>query len=172
MDLSTLGLTPEQMTALEGHITETKNGFSQSEGDKIRTDYTKRMKLVEDELVQYKPKTKSEGEIALDLRIKEFEDKEKVMSGKEKLADITSKLAAQGLSSELAKFLQGSESVETDITSLKEIFTNLKIDGGFKPVNHTGGADAITKEKFNKMGYGEKTSLYASNPDLYARLSK
>lgn len=172
MDLSTLGITPEQMTALQGHISESNTTYGQSEGDKVRTDYTKKMKLIEDELVQYKPVAKSEGEIALDLRIKEFEDKEKAMSGKEKLADITSKLAAQGLPSELAKFLQGAENVETGITSLKEIFTNLKIDGGFKPVNHTGGADSITKEKFNKMGYGEKTSLYASNPDLYARLSK
>jgi hypothetical protein len=172
MDLSTLGLTEVQMTALNAHISESNTGFGQSEGDKVRGEYSKKIKLVEDELVKYKPINKTEGELALDLRLKAIEEREKASLGKEKLTDITAKLNAQGLPSELAKYLQGAENVETDITSLKEMFTAMKIDGSFKPVNHTGGADAITKEKFNKMGYGEKSALYASNKELYERLSK
>jgi len=168
MDLSTLNLTPELMTALEGHIT----GLTQSEGDKIRTEYTKKMKVTEDELGKYRPVTKTESEIALDARLKIIEDKEKALSGKERLADITTKLNAQGLPSELAKYLQGAENVETDITSLKEMFNGLKIDGSFKPGNHSTGGDAITKEQFGKMSYSERTALYKSNQDLYERLSK
>lgn len=172
MDLSTLNLSTEQMVALNTHITESNTTFGQSEGDKVRTDYSKKMKLVEDELVKYKPVTKTEGELALDVRLKALEDKEKELLNREKLTSINTKLTEQGLPSQFSKYLQNSENVETEITSLKEMFNSFKIDGSFKPNTHGSGAESITKEKFNKMGYGEKSALYKSNPDLYERLSK
>lgn len=186
MDLTTLNLTPEQMTALEGHIgevtTKAKEGLiskedltklTQAEGDKVRTEYSKKLKDTADELNKYKPKQKSEAEIELENRLKVLEDKEKEVQGKEKLLDITTKLNEQGLPSQLGKYLTGVEDVETEINSLKEVFNNLKIDGSFKPDKHNkGAADFITKEQFLKMSYMERMNLFKSNKDLYDRLSK
>lgn len=44
---------------------------------------------------------------------------------------------------------------------------------GTKPVSgNTGGAGAITKEQFTKMGYKERVELYNTNKELYDELSK
>ena len=44
---------------------------------------------------------------------------------------------------------------------------------GAKPVSgNTGGAGAITKEQFTKMGYKERVELYNTNKELYDELSK
>lgn len=44
---------------------------------------------------------------------------------------------------------------------------------GVKPVSgNTGGAGAITKEQFTKMGYKERVELYNTNKELYDELSK
>ena len=166
MDLTTLNLSPEQTLELEGHIT----GITQSETDKVRTEYTKKSKLIEDELVKYKPVDKSESEIALDTRLKALEDKEKEVLGKEKMLDINSKLTEQGLPSQFSKYLLNSEDVETEITSLKEMFNNSTLNGGFKPTDHK--ANSITKEQFKGMSYSERATLSTKNPELYKQLAK
>jgi len=172
MDLSTLGITPEQMTELEGHISESNTTFGQSSEDRVRTEYSKKLKVATDELEVYKPTVKTESEKAMDIRLQALETRENELKGKEQLSTLTAKLSESGLPSQLSKYLVGVEDIDTEITSLKEMFNSLKIDGSFKPVNHTGGADAITNEKFAKMSYKEKAALYTTNQDLFERLSK
>lgn len=144
----------------------------QSETDKVRTEYSKKLKDKDDELNKYKPKEKSEAEIELEKRLKVLEDKEKEVNKKEKLLNISNELDKQGLPKQLAKYLVGVDDVDTEINSLKEVFNNSKIDGSFKPDNHTGTKDSITKDQFMKMGYADRLNLFKSNKELYDRLSK
>ena len=190
MDLTTLNLSQEQMTALEGHITEevskAKEGFKdyiakddmnkllQSETDKVRTEYSKKLKDSTEELNKYKPKDKSESEIELEKRLKILEDKEKEVAKKEKLLNISDQLKEQGLPSQLAKYLSGVEidKVETEIGSLKDIFNAAKIDTSYKPDSHKPKVESVTKEQFLKMSYMDRVNLFNSNKDLYNKLSK
>lgn len=156
--------TPEQQAEVDKLI--------QSEQDKVRTEYSKKLKETQDELVKYKPKEKSEAELTLEARLKALEDKEKEVSRKEKTLDIAKKLDEQGLPSTLSKYLVGAEDVETEIGNLKQVFNSNLIDSSFKPKAHNGGGDAITKEQFLKMNYADRVNLFKTNEDLYKRLSK
>lgn len=146
----------------------------QSSNDKIRTEYSKKLKDANDELNKYKPKDKSPAEIEMEKRLKILEDKEKEVAKKEKVMNISSKLESQGLPIQLAKYLSGVEDdkVETEIGSLKEIFNTAKINSGFKPDNHKSKEDSITKEQFQKMGLMDRMNLFKTNQELYEKLSK
>lgn len=165
-------LPPIATTTNKTYTEEDIKKILQSETDKVRTEYSKKLKDKDDELNKYKPKEKSETEIELENRLKVVEDKEKEVSKKEKLLDITNKLTEQGLPSELGKYLTGAEDVETEIKSLKKVFNNNKIDGSFKPENHAGTKDSITKDQFMKMGYADRLNIFKTNKELYDRLSK
>lgn len=69
MELNIEGLTQEQIDAVQKLV--------QSHEDRIRTDYSKKLKDVQTELDQYKPKEKSDAEKALEDRIANLEAKEK-----------------------------------------------------------------------------------------------
>lgn len=190
MDLTSLNLTTEQMTELEGHITEEvnkgKEGFkdyiskedlakiTKTETDKIHTEYGKKLKALEDELVKYKPKNKSEAEIELEKRLKILENKEKEISKKEKVINIVNQLKEQGLPKEFAKYLSDveDEKLGDEIGNLQKILTENKIAGSFKPDGHKSTDISITKEQFNNMGYMERLNLFNNNKDLYEKLSQ
>ena len=59
MNIEELGLSEEQLANV--------NKYVQSETDKVRTDYSKKLKDANDELAKYKPVEKSDEEKALDL---------------------------------------------------------------------------------------------------------
>lgn len=63
---------------------EEVNKLKQSAEDKVRTEYTKRIKALESELKEYKPKTLTDEEKALQDKIKALEDKEKELEFKER----------------------------------------------------------------------------------------
>lgn len=190
MDIKELGLNDEQGAKVTeyvtGEVTKAKEVFKdyvskedlnkqlQSETDKVRTEYSKKLKDATDELNKYKPKDKSDAEIEMEKRLKILEDKEKEVAQKEKVLNVSNKLKEQGLPEQLAKYLSGVEDdkVETEIGSLKEIFNNAQIQSGFKPDSHKSKEDSITKEQFKKMGYLDRLNLFKSNNELYQKLSK
>ena len=189
MDLTTLGLTEAQMTELNGHIAtevnttkdsykgfmskEDSTKFTQSETDKVRTEYSKQIKGFEDKIKILEPVTKTDAEKAMDARVLAIEDREKLATSKEKLLSTTDMLKAQGLPAELAKLLQSvkAEEVETEITSLKAVFEALKLDNSYKPSTHKASNESMTKDQFKVLSYTERASLYTSNPTLYTKLS-
>lgn len=77
MELNIEGLTQEQIDAV--------NKLVQSHEDRIRTDYSKKLKDVQTELDQYKPKQKSESELAIEQRIANLEAKEQELASKESM---------------------------------------------------------------------------------------
>lgn len=159
-------------TYTEEEVTKLLKAKLQSETDKVRTEYSKKLKDKDDELNKYKPKEKSETEIELENRLKVIEDKEKEVSKKERLLNISDELEKQGLPKQLNKYLLEVKDTATEINSLKEIFNNSKLDNSYKPSSHNSQKDSITKEQFLKMGYADRLNLFKSNKELYNRLSK
>lgn len=152
MELTELNLSEEQLAGV--------NSILQSEGNKIRTKYSKEINDLKAKL----PKEKTEEELAY--------EKEKADFKREKAQfELSKQLSDKGLNAELSKFLNtdGVEDLETYISDLNKLL------GGkdFVPSKgHNNGASNITKEQFSKMNYMERQKLYIENKDLYNILSK
>ena len=125
----------------------------QSENDKIRTEYSKKVK----ELEKFKPVDKSETEIELETLKKELAD----TKFSKTLKDI-------GVDDSLAKFIRSDANMDELGTFVKGFAQTQK---DFVPSLNMGD-NSITKEQFKKMGITDKTKLYESNPELYNQLKQ
>lgn len=160
MTLEEMNLTEEQLAQVTKYV--------QSETDKVRTDYSQKLKTANEELSKYKPTEKSETELALEQKMKELEEKEKELSKRESSLNIENKLAAKGLPKELAQYLNISSDNEDEvINKIGEYVLN----NGTVPSKHSKST-GVTKEEFKKMNYIERAKLFQSNPELYNALSK
>ncbi|WP_373205916.1 capsid assembly scaffolding protein Gp46 family protein [Clostridium tertium] len=159
--LEELNLTTEQM--------EVVNKVIQSETDKVRTEYSKKIKDLEGKL----PKELSADEKALQERIKALEEKERDLQQKELTTNLQAKLKDKGLNEQLANYLkiQDVEDLETYISDIAKVI-NVQVDDGYKPKNHERHDTKITKNEFNNMNYVERMNLYNNNKTLYDALSK
>ncbi|NFR24920.1 capsid assembly scaffolding protein Gp46 family protein [Clostridium sporogenes] len=153
---------------------EDLNKKIQSAEDRVRTEYSKKIKDMENKIKELAPVQKSQSELDMEQRIKALEQKEKEVQAKERLLNINNKLVEKGLPQGLTKFLnvEGLEDVETSLNELKEIFNNTALNNSFKPKNHSNAKEVVSKEQFNKMSYMERQKLYETNQELYKKLSK
>lgn len=158
-----MNLTDEQLANVQKYV--------QSHEDRIRTDYSKRLKDANDELAKYKPKEKSDEEKALEERITALENKEKELASKEKAMTIANKLKEKGIPTELAQYLSVGDDVDETVEKVGALFGNYFLDGTVKPTNHITHK-GITREDFKRMGYAERAKLYSENPELYKALNK
>ena len=163
MDIKELNLTDEQMAEVQKLL--------QSHEDRIRTDYSKRLKDANDELAKYKPVEKSDAEKALEERITALENKEKELASKEKAMTIANKLKEKGIPTELAQYLSVGDNVDETVEKVGALFGNYFLDATAKPTNHQTHK-GITREDFKRMGYAERAKLYSENPELYKALNK
>lgn len=155
------GFSEEQMEQIKKVV--------QGETDRVRTDYTTKIK----ELEQYKPVDKTPQEIALEERLKALEDKEKEIANKERQSQLQSKLQEKGLDSKLVKWVRfDDENFDTQLDEFANVMNNMLLDGSYKPSTHVSNKDIITKEQFAEMGYSERSNLMENNPTLYAKLSE
>ena len=164
MELNIEGLTQEQIDAV--------NKLVQSHEDRIRTDYSKKLKDVQTELDQYKPKQKSESELALEQRIANLEAKEKEVANKERAMTIADKLKAKGLPSELAQYLNLGEDIDGSIDKVGDTLGNYFLGQVSNPSGNHATNKGITKADFAKMSYSERAKLFQENNELYKALSK
>lgn len=158
-----MNLSEEQMADVQKLL--------QSHEDRIRTDYSKKLKDANDELAKYKPVEKSDEEKALEERVAILEAKEKELADRERAMTIANKLKEKELPVELAKYLNVGEDIDTTIEELGTVFGNYFLEGSNKPTNHNT-YKGLTKKDFVQMSYGERAKLYAENPTLYSALSK
>ena len=163
MNIDELNLTDETKAQVEKLL--------QSETDRIRTEYSKKLKDVNEELSQYKPKEKSDSEKALEERIAKLEAREKELANKEQSMTLASKLKEKNLPTDLAKYLNVGEDMDKTIDEVGALFGNYFLDGSNVPSNHNANK-GITKKDFQKMGYAERAKLYNENPTLFEALSK
>lgn len=158
-----MNLTDEQLANVQKYV--------QSHEDRIRTDYSKRLKDANDELAKYKPVEKSDAEKALEDRISALEAKEKELANKEKAMTIANKLKEKELPEGLAQYLSVGDDVDKAIDEVGALFGNYFLNGSNKPSNHNTNK-GITKKDFQKMSYMERTKLFQENPTLYNALNK
>ena len=163
MELTEMNLTDEQLANVQRYV--------QSHEDRIRTDYSKRLKDANDELAKYKPVEKSDAEKALEDRISALEAKEKELANKEKAMTIANKLKDKGIPTELAQYLSVGDDVDDTVEKVGALFGNYFLDGTSKPTSHQTHK-GITREDFKRMGYAERAKLYSENPELYKALNK
>ncbi len=127
----------------------------QSETDRVRTQYSQKLKAAEKERDALKPAEKTEAEIALDARAAELSKRERVFACKEAGIDVA-----------FADML----APDADLSKLSEL---LKNTGAYVPGNknkETGGS--MTKEQFAALSYSKQAKIYAENPELYNALIK
>lgn len=163
MELTEMNLTDEQLANVQKYV--------QSHEDRIRTDYSKRLKDANDELAKYKPVEKSDAEKALEDRITALEAKEKELANKEKAMTIANKLKDKGIPTELAQYLSVGDDVDKTIDEVGALFGNYFLNGSNKPSNHNTHK-GITKQDFKKMSYAERAKIFQENPTLYQALNK
>jgi hypothetical protein len=157
------GLTDEQIASITKIV--------QSETDKVRTDYSGRLKAANDEIAKFKPAEKSEQERALEERIKKIEEKEQQLNAKEKQNTIAEKLKEKGLPVELSSFISIGDDIDSDVEKVATTLGKYFLNSNYKPEGHAN-SKGITKEQFAKMSYIERAKLYEENPELYKMLSK
>ena len=163
MNIEELNLSDETKAQVEKLI--------QSETDRVRTEYSQKLKTVNEELNQYKPKEKSDAEKALEERISALEAKEKELANKEKAMTIANKLKEKELPEGLAQYLSVGDDVDKTIDEVGALFGNYFLNGSNKPSNHNTNK-GITKKDFQKMSYMERTKLFQENPQLFEILNK
>lgn len=141
---------------LSDEVIEKLNGVAnkaiQSETDKVRTEYSKKVK----ELDQYKPKEKSAEQIELEQLKSELANTKFQKS----LNDI-------GVSNDMAKYLKS----DIDLDEFKTFYEGFNQSKDYVAKNHAKDT-GMSKEQFKALSYGEKAKLYTENPSLYAQLKK
>lgn len=153
---------------LEGEVLENVKKLIQAEGDRVRSEYSAKIKELEGKV----PKQQTEEEKALETRLKALEDKEKELNNRERLSKVTETLSSKGLNGRLAKYLNIGEDADLE-TYIGEIVDVIgKQANTYKAKGHKGTGTEITKEQFNKMNYNERAKLYNKNKELYDALSK
>lgn len=166
--------TTEENTETKTYNEEELQKKVQSAEDRIRTEYSKKIKTLEEELKRLKPKEKTEAEIELEKRIQALENKEKELQKKELEIQVSKTLENNGLPSQLANFIkmEGVEDVESYLTEIKEVLNKHLVNNSYKPKNHSSNKTSITKEQFKKMSLLEKQKLYRENEALYNKLAE
>lgn len=162
MELSELNLSEEQLENVKKII--------QGAEDRVRTDYSKKLKDTTSELAKYKPNEKSDAEKQLEEKMKELELKEKELNNKTKIYEVEGKLSELGLPKELGKFLNIGDNIDESIKEVGTCVNSYFLNNGSKPNTHSK-QQGVTKEQFKSMSYGERAKLLQTNPDLYNMLS-
>ena len=122
----------------------------QGETDSVRTEYSQKIK----DLEQYKPQEKSETEIALEKAQNELANYKFMETCKSK-----------GINADLAQYLKS----DADLDAVLKVIPTKSADFVPNGVNTTG-ACGISRADFKKMTYTEKAKLYTESPELYASL--
>ena len=145
-----LNLSEEQASKLNDVVGKS----IQSETDKVRTEYSKKVK----ELEQYKPVEKSAEQIELETLKKELAE----TKFSKTLKDI-------GVDDSLAKFIKS----DIDVEEFGNFYKGFKqVQQDFIPNNMNQNESSITKEQFKNMNYQQKAELYEKSPELFQLLNQ
>ena len=163
--------TNDNSTDAEQTVTMSQAEFNkkiQGEGDRVRTEYSKKVKELEAKIKELTPVKKTEAEI-------DFENRLAALEAREKKAALLDSLTENGISHEFADYFRS----DADIAGFSKIY-KAAIDSevqkkvqvnGYVPDGHKAGT-SITKDDFAKMNMTQKEKLYAENPELYKSLTK
>lgn len=154
----------EDLNITDNELLEGVKKLLQAETDRVRTEYSNKIK----ELEKYKPVEKTPKELELEKREKALIEKEKEIKDAERVSKVQKLLCDKGLNKELSKYLNIND--ETDLETLTDDLSKL-MKNDFIPHNNTGKGN-VTKEQFKKMSYSEQVKLYQDDKNLYNSLIK
>lgn len=150
-------------------ITLSKDDFNkkiQGEADRVRTEYSKKLKELETKVKELTPIEKTEAEIDFENRLANLEAKEKKMA-------LMDSLTENGVSHEFADYFKSDADIKAFANIYKSVIekeVQRKITkNGYVPENHKAGT-TLTKEDFAQMNMSEKEQLFSENPELYKTL--
>lgn len=164
---TTVEITPDIQKLIDAAV--------QSEGDKVRTEYSKKMKSLEKDI-----KAKMTEE---EIKIKELTDRENAIAEKEALQakkeaieKTKEQLNSKGINANFIDYLMDADNEKIDkfdklFKAEIEKVVNERLAGS-NPKASTNTNTAITKDDFKKMSYMERNALFHNNPELYKQLSK
>ena len=160
----------EDLNIEDKELLENLKKVIQSAEDKVRTEYSKKIKELEGKL----PKPKSEEEKSLEERLKALEDRDKELSKREQKLNAEGILKDKGLDTKLSKYLtlDGVEDLETYINEIADVIGNQTKGSSYNPKGHKGQGTTITKDQFKAMSLMEKQKLYETDKDTYLALTK
>ena len=148
----------EQLQLNEEQVELVKK-FEQSTEDRIRTDYSQRLRDAEARLKELTPTELTEEQKEIESLKKELE-----------LTKFNNALKDMGVSNEMAKYLKQ----DINLDDFKAFYDSIKTAPNDYVPNDTninlGGG--ITKEQFSKMTISERTELYNTNAELYQQLTQ
>ena len=160
----------EDLNIEDKELLENLKKVIQGAEDKVRTEYSKKIKELEGKL----PKEKSPEELSVEERIKALEERERQADIREQKLNAEGILKDKGLDTKLSKYitLDGVEDLETYITEIADVIGNQTNKKNWIPKGHTSGNTTITKDQFKKMSLMEKQKLYETDKDTYLALTK
>lgn len=158
-------------TETEQTVTMSKEDFDkkiQGEADRVRTEYSKKVKELEAKIKELTPVQKTEAEI-------DFENRLAALEVREKKAALLNSLTEKGISHEFADYFRNDADIEAFSKIYKSVIDSevqKKVQAnGYVPDGHKSGT-SITKEDFAKMNMSQKEQLFNENPELYKTLTK
>lgn len=139
----------------------------QSAADKVRTEYSKKIKELESKVEELTPTQKSEAEIDYENRLATLEAKEKRMA-------LIDSLTEKGVDRKFADYFKSDVNVDDFLTFYNDevesqIAKRIR-ENGYVPDSHKSG-DVITQDTFKKMSMDELERLFTENPALYRSLA-
>ena len=153
----------------EQTVTMSKEDFDkkiQGEADRVRTEYSKKLKELETKVKELTPIEKTEAEIDFENKLANLEAKEKKMA-------LMDSLTENGVSHEFADYFKSDADIKAFANIYKSVIekeVQRKITkNGYVPENHKSGT-TLTKEDFAQMNMSEKEQLFSENPELYKTL--
>ena len=184
----TEGATEEQGATSEGEqeqqalTMEEVQKMIQSETDKVRTEYSQRLKEIEKEKEELEKEKMSEEEkkqYELEKMQKEIEEREQQAKQKELNLQAVDMLREKELPLEFREFVVGGdeESTKENIDKLQSVFQKQveeAVKARFKENGREiekGSKGEVSKDQFDDMTLEQKQELYIRNPEEYRRLA-
>lgn len=141
----------------------------QSAEDKLRTNYSKQIKELQDKVTELTPKEKSQSELDLEAKLKEVEDKSKEIESKERRLTLLDTLSSKGIDKSLADYLKDDIDIEKFEGAINAFVSEKTKLLGYVPTGHQNN-EGVSKENWKAMSYSEKQKFYESNPTLAKKL--
>ncbi len=134
----------------------------QSAQDTIRTEYSKKLKAVEDKL----PKEKTQAEKDYDTRLAELEAKQAEIDAKDKAVALKDALHTAGFDAGFANYLKSDVDVKAFSEMVTSIVNKATVKAGFVPPGGHASNTGITDEQFGQLKYSGMVKLQQTNPEL------
>lgn len=141
----------------------------QSAEDRVRTKYSKDIKVLEEKVASLTPPEKSDTERAFEQRLADLERKEKETEAREKALKLKTSLQSHNIDAGIADYLNPDIDAEAFSADIEKIVAARLAAGGYRPTGHQTNKP-ISKADYDKMSYDERAELYSRDHDAWKRL--